>query len=194
MNKIIWLGALLSAGVAGTSYAQFAKKLIPDFVNIQYAGSTGWASVGMGYEMFNQRLRAGLQYGFVPPEKGGELHMVSASVFYRPASIRIGKQWHLNPLDLGVKGSYQFGKNYFFELPSRYPPNYYWWKPALRLHLATETSVRFDLPHNTAVRSVSAYMELNTNDLYLVSYVLNNNSLGLGNIVKAGVGIRVNFK
>jgi hypothetical protein len=193
MSKIKILIALLLAGGVQNVRAQFLRKLVPDFVSVQHAGSIGWMSVGTGYNLFKHRVRPGLQYGLVPPNKGGRLHIVTASVFVHPARIRLGKQWSFNPVDVGFKGSYQFGKDYFFDLPSRYPPNYYWWKPALRLHLATETSLEFKFPHNKRLRSVAAYLEINTNDLYLVSFVMNTRSLGILEVVKAGVGLRLNF-
>jgi hypothetical protein len=193
MTRKLLLTALLATGVAGHGHAQIAQKLAPDFANLQYAGSNGWIGAGIGYNLFRGRFRAGLQYGYVPPEKGGSLHLFSGSLFYRPLHIRINNNLSLNPFDIGVKGSYQFGKDYFFRLPARYPANYYWWKPAFRLHLATESSVTFKLSGKTGIRSLSTYIELNTNDLYLVSYFLNARSLTVGEVVKAGIGLRVNF-
>lgn len=187
------LTALLAMGVACASHAQFSRKLVPDFTHVQYAGSNGWMGIGAGYDLFRHHLRAGVQYGYVPPDKGGTLHLFSGAVFYRPVRVGAGKQFYINPLDVGFKVSYQLGNNYFFQLPSRYPPNYYWWKPALRLHLATESSLTYRLARTVGIKSVSAYLELNSNDLYLVSYALNPGSLGIGEVVKAGVGLRANF-
>lgn len=193
MKQILALAALLAMGAASPSYAQFARKLLPDFAQIQYAGSNGWMGVGAGYEFFNRHLRTNLQYGYVPPAKGGPLHLFSGSIFYQPVRINAGSRLQINPLDIGFKGSYQFGNDYFFKLPSRYPPNYYWWKPAFRMHLATETSLTFKLPAKTGIRTLSTYLEFNTNDLYLISYVLNRRSLGIGEVVKAGIGVRLGF-
>ncbi|ACT92574.1 hypothetical protein [Dyadobacter fermentans] len=193
MKQILVSAALLVTGAAGAAYAQSGQKLVPDFAQLQYAGSIGWMGVGAGYEFFNRRVRTHLQYGYVPPDKGGRLHLLSGAVFYQPVRIKAGARWEINPLDIGFKASYQFGNNYFFNLPSRYPPNYYWWKPALRMHLATESSITRKLRRNASIRSVSAYLEFNTNDLYLVSYVLNAGSLRVTEVVKAGLGIRVGF-
>jgi len=193
MQRLLLLAALFITGAASSSYAQFVKKLAPDFAQIQYAGSNGWMGLGAGYEFFNRHLRTHFQYGYVPPSKGGRLHLLSGAVFYQPARIKANNHLQINPLDIGLKGSYQFGNDYFFNLPSRYPPNYYWWKPALRLHLATESSLTFKLPANGGIRTLSAYLEFNTNDLYLVSYVLNAGSLRIGEVVKAGIGVRVGF-
>lgn len=193
MKRMLALAALLATGAASTSYAQFAKKLIPDFAQIQYAGSNGWMGLGAGYEFFHRRLRTNLQYGYVPPAKGGPLHLFSGAIFYQPVRIRSGSRFQINPLDFGFKGSYQFGNDYFFRLPSRYPPNYYWWRPAFRLHLATESSLTYKLRPNSGIRTLSTYLEFNTNDLYLVSYVLNAGSLGIREVVRAGIGVRLGF-
>ncbi|WP_342087384.1 hypothetical protein [Dyadobacter sp. OTU695] len=193
MKNTFALAALLATGAASTSHAQLARKLAPDFAQIQYAGSNGWVGVGAGHEFFNRHLRTNLQYGYVPPAKGGPLHLFSGSIFYQPVRIKVGNHLQVNPLDIGFKGSYQFGNDYFFRLPSRYPPNYYWWKPAFRLHLATESSLTYKLASNTGVRTLSIYLEFNTNDLYMVSYVLNAGSLRIGEVVKAGVGVRLGF-
>lgn len=193
MNKMLGLAALLATGAASTSYAQLAKKLAPDFAQIQYAGSNGWIGLGAGYEFFNRHLRTNFQYGYVPPAKGGPLHLFSGAVFYQPVRIRTGNRLQINPLDIGFKGSYQLGNDYFFKLPSRYPPNYYWWKPAFRLHLAIESSLTYKFAQNAGIRTLSAYLECNTNDLYLVSYVLNAGSLRVGDVVKTGIGVRLGF-
>jgi hypothetical protein len=193
MKRMLALAALLAAGADSNSYAQFVRKLAPDFAQIQYAGSNGWMGVGAGYEFFRRRLRTNFQYGYVPPAKGGRLHLFTGAVFYQPVRIKAGPDFRVNPLDFGFKGSYQFGSDYFFRLPSRYPPNYYWWKPAFRLHLATESSLTYKLPANTGIRTLSAYLEFNTNDLYLVSYVLNAGSLPMREVVKAGIGVRLGF-
>lgn len=193
MKRIFVMAALLATGAASTSFAQFAGKLAPDFAQIQYAGSNGWMGVGAGYEFFHRRLRTHFQYGYVPPAKGGPLHLFSGAVFYQPVRFQVRNRFQVNPLDFGFKGSYQFGNDYFFRLPSRYPPNYYWWKPAFRLHLATESSLTYKLPANSGLRTFSAYLEFNTNDLYLVSYFLNAGSLRIGEVVKAGIGVRLGF-
>lgn len=193
MIRIFLMAALLATGAARPGYAQSAEKLAPDFAQIQYAGSNGWMGLGVGYEFFNNRLRTQLQYGYVPPDKGGPLHLFSGAIFYQPVRIKLANRLQASLLNMGVKGSYQFGNDYFFKLPSRYPPNYYWWKPAFRLHLATECALTYKLLRNATIRSLSAYVELNSNDLYLVSYVLNAGSLRIREVVKAGIGVRVGF-
>lgn len=182
---------LLIGAAAPLCHAQSKKGAYPDHITAQYAGSTGWMSVGAGYDLFTQRARVGLQYGVVPEEKGGKLHILSASFFYKPYALNVSDRVSLNPLDPGLKISYHFGEQFYLNWPSRFPKGYYWWKSALRLHLATESSITYKLKSTAKVKYVTTYLQLNSNDLYMVSYILNARSLSLPDIVKAGIGVRL---
>lgn len=98
-----------------------------------------------------------------------------------------------HPLDIGIKSAYHFGDQFYLNWPERFPRGYYWWKSALRLHLATESSVTRELKNAGSIKAVTGYIELNTNDLYLVSYVLNPTVLAITDIIKIGCGIRIHF-
>ena len=187
------LTLLLIGATASLCHAQSTKNLLPDYITAQYAGSTGWISIGAGYNLFKQHVRVGVQYGFVPEEKGGKLQILSTSFFFKPYVLHASKNIDFNPLDIGVKASYHFGDKFYINWPARFPDGYYWWKSALRLHLATETSVTYKLKNAGRAKYVTAYLELNSSDLYLISYVLNFKSLSLPDIIKAGVGLRIGF-
>ncbi|TDE14811.1 hypothetical protein [Dyadobacter psychrotolerans] len=172
--------------------AQSNNPVFPDDVSLQYAGSNGWVSVGAGYNLFNDHFRVGMQYGFVPKHKGGDLHILSAALVYRPLRLKLSDNVSINPIDFGVKASYQFGENYYLKWPSKYPDGYYWWNSAIRLHLITESSLTVKLS-KSPFKSITGFVELNTNDLYMVSYVLNLKSLKPTEIIKTGVGVRLQF-
>ncbi|MCF2446778.1 hypothetical protein L0657_22670 [Dyadobacter sp. CY345] len=194
MNFKMWVVILLLTGSADrNSYAQVLKNLAPDYVGLQYAGSIGFISVGGGYDLFRQRVRAGLNYGYVPKEMGGNLHLLSTSLFYIPLKLKVSNTVTINPLDVGMKAVYHFGDQFYLNWPERFPRGYYWWKSALRLHLATESSVTHELKSTGRIKSVTGYIELNTNDLYLISYVLNPSSLSVTDIIKIGCGLRIHF-
>lgn len=89
--------------------------------------------------------------------------------------------------------SYHFGDQFYTKLPSRYPDEYYWWKSALRFHLATQTGLTWNLYEKHRIKSITGYVEFNTNELYLVSYFQNPGSLRLSEVVKAGMGVRMKF-
>lgn len=172
--------------------AQSFKPFLPDYASIQYAGSSGWLSAGAGYHLFHEHFRVGMQYGFVPRQRGGDLHIMSASLVYKPIRVVLSDKISINPIDFGIKASYQFGENYYLNWPSKYPDGYYWWNSAIRLHLITESSVNVNLRRGP-FKSVTGFVELNTNDLYMISYILNLKSLKPTEIIKTGIGLRLQF-
>lgn len=174
-------------------YAQSNNTLLPDYVSLQYAGSTGWLSVGTGYHLFKDHFRVGMQYGYVPKNRGGDLHILTAALLYKPVKVNLSNKVSINPIDFGLKASYQFGENYSLKWPSKYPDGYYWWSSALRLHLVTESSITIKLASPKLFKSITGFVELNSNDLYMISYVLNMKSLKLTEVVKTGVGVRLHF-
>lgn len=194
MKTAFWIFIVLFTGaIAPSCHSQHRKDYIPDYIAVQYAGSTGWMGIGAGYDILKQHARVGIQYGFVPEEKGGKLHILSNSFFFKPFVLHSAGRVDFNPLDVGVKTSYHFGDQFYLNWPSRFPDGYYWWKSALRIHLATETSLTFKLKNTGRAKSVTTYLELNSSDLYMISYVQNFRSLSIPDIVKAGVGLRVGF-
>jgi hypothetical protein len=190
-NILVALGMLCCS--TGVAIAQSRHTLLPDYVNIQHAGSVGWLSVGIDYDLFKGKGRLGGRFGTVPKSLGGPLQLVSTSLFYVPLTVPLSSRLVLNPVDVGFKMSYHFGEQFYTALPSRYPEGYYWWKSALRFHLATQTALTWKLRDPNKIKSVTGYVELNTNELYLVSYIQNARTLRPSEIIKAGIGVRLKF-
>jgi hypothetical protein len=173
--------------------AQQKSQAIPDFVVTQYAGSIGYASVGLGYDI-THKTRASLHYGFVPETKGGNLHILSTKFMYSPQVIELNENIQLNPFDFGIMTTYHFGKKFHDRWPSRYPEGYYWWTSSIRFHLITESSFTYSIPKSKSFfKSVTGYIEFNINDLYIVSLAQNPNSVSLFDMVNAGIGVRLRF-
>lgn len=187
------IGGFLIGLVVGIqiSYGQ-GSDLFPDFVTIQYAGSIGYKSLGVGYEL-KDRARVSAHYGFVPASRGGILHIVTGKYLFTPITIEQSSKLNIQPLNVGAMITYHFGENFYTLWPSdRYPKGYYWWPSSLRLHLLLESAVTYHL-NDSFFKSVSGYIEFNTNDLYVVSYALNVKSINFFDIVKSGVGVRLRF-
>ncbi len=183
---------------SGKVFSQFPEILIPKDIIVQHAGSIGYFSVGAGYHLFkNKRGNLDFNYGFVPENKGGALHIVSAKFAYRPFEIKL-KDWaKLYPLNPGAFVSYHYGKEFdFYWDKSQYDEGYYWWSSAIRPHISFSNEIKLDskkLFGSSKIKSLSIYSEFNTNDLYMVSHVLNTKDLSLTDIFKLGVGIRAGF-
>lgn len=178
--------------------AQFPQGLIPKSALSQYAGSIGFFSAGVGYELFkNERGSLDFMYGFVPKNRGGRLHIATVKFAYRPFEVRLNDWAKLYPVNPGAFLSYHFGPRFDFQWDKdTYEKGYYWWSTALRPHISLGTEVKIDtrkVAPALKIKSLSLYSEFNTNELYLVSYYQNAGTLSVTDIFKLGFGLRVAF-
>ena len=166
--------------------------LRPDFLALQHAGSIGYLSAGLGYDVYQSRARLSFHYGNVPENLGGDLDIFTGKFLCVPAVIRASEQVIIHPIDVGVMVSYHTGDNFKSNVPDYFSKNYYWWHTNLRFHVAIEQSVNIYF-HERRIHRISGYIEFNLNDLYVVSYVTNSSTVGLDELVKAGIGTRIWF-
>ena len=178
--------------------AQSFKFLVPDEAIVQYAGSIGYVSAGAGYEIFgNKRGNLSFHYGYVPESKGGELHITTVKLSYKPWLVRLKEWGKLYPFNPGFFASYTFHKDLSLFFPSgQYPGDYYYWSEAIRPHLSVSTELEVKPPgplKNTGIRALGFYVEANTNDFYLINYLQNVPALQLVDIFQLGIGLRAKF-
>jgi hypothetical protein len=167
---------------------------VPDFGVVQYAGSIGYFSAGMGYNVFKSKGRFSAHYGFVPANQGGQLQVLSSKLIFVPVRLTIWNRVRMNPFDIGLMASYHYGNKMETRWPEGvHPKGYYWWHPALRGHLVMESSVTYEFKKGQRFTSVTGYVEFNTNELYFLSFVQNIHSVNVTDIVKVGTGVRLNF-
>lgn len=195
-KKLIFSFALILGLLASSAYAQssFFKRLKPDQLNIQYAGSIGYFSGGIGYNLFNEKAALSFHYGYVPKSKGGWMSIFTAKFEYKPFEIKIKDKFIIHPINPVFFPSYTSGDNFDYQFKrSQYREGYYFWSSALRLHLGAGTEVKILNLNNAAFRSISVYAEANTNDLYAISWFENRTSALFYEMFKLGYGVRVNF-
>ena len=167
-------------------------RFAPDFAVAQYAGSIGFFSVGAGYDVFGKH-ELSIHYGYVPENRGGRLNILASKLVFNTYSFNLSERVRVHPLNVGAMLSYHFGSQFRSHWPGhRYPDGYYWWKTSLKAHLLTQSSVTVSF-RDRHIRSMAVFVELNTNELYLISLVQNRHSLRLADIVKVGCGVRANF-
>ena len=186
----------LSVGAQDTT-STWGKELIPDFATAQFAGSMGTFSAGFGYEIIGGKALLSFHYGNVPESVGGPLNIGTARFQWRPWEVELSDEFLYRPLVPVFFTTYHFDDEFYLSWPNdRYPAGYYWWTSALRFHIGVRSEMEFDIfgPKNsTLVENFSAFVEANTNDLYIYSYFPNNQSIGFFEIWKLGAGIRVNL-
>jgi hypothetical protein len=198
IKTLICIMVILALGAGSSAQAQFANFLIPKDVTIQHAGSIGFMSAGFGYPVFkNKRGHLDFNYGFVPEKRGGELHVLSAKFNYRPWEIQLTDGIKFYPANPGFFVSYHLGPQFdLYWDKDTYEDGYYWWSTALRPHLSLSTEVKLDTQKflkTDKIKGISIYSEVNTNELYMVSYFQNVGALSITDIFKFGIGLRVHL-
>ena len=172
----------------------FVKAIIPDQANLQYAGSIGYVSIGMGYNLFKEKAALSFHYGYVPEVKGGELHITAVKFEYKPWAIRIKDKVVFHPINPVIFLSYTMGKNFGLSFDrNQYAKGYYFWSPALREHLGISSELKIMGDRSSRVKAISLYTEANTNDLYMISWFENRTSTPIYEIFHLGFGIRMYF-
>jgi len=174
------------------------KFLIPKSAIVQRAGSIGYNSFGVGYNLFkNKKGSLDLAWGYVPKSKGGRQDIFAAKFAYRPLSIKLSDFAVLNLANPGLFVTHHPGGKFHTTLnKDQYPAGYYWWSSAVRFHISASTEIKINAPKmllKTGVEQVALYGELNTNELYAVSWFKNRENLPLLDIFKLGFGLKVYF-
>ena len=174
------------------------KFLIPRTAMIQRAGSIGYNSFGVGYNLFgNKKGSLDLAWGYVPKSKGGRQDIFAAKFAYRPINIKLENLGVWSVVNPGLFVSHHPGGKFHTTLnKDQYPAGYYWWSSAVRIHISASTELKINTPKSlekTGVDQIGLYGEFNTNELYAVSWFKNRQHLPLRDIFKLGFGIKAYF-
>lgn len=178
------------------SFAQnkFLKTIKPDHVNLQYAGSIGFLSLGAGYDLFKEKAELSFHVGYVPENLGGDLTMVAIKFHYKPFNIPVGDKILIKPFNPVFFPSYTIGENFDFQFEApQYRKGYYFWSSALRLHLGASTEIKLLSKPDSKIKDLSIYAEANTNDLYAISWFRNRTSSPFYKMFRLGYGVKVHF-
>lgn len=169
-------------------------ELIPTQVIMQYAGNMGFMSVGVGWDYGNHnQWETHLLFGYLPKADSdrGKLTMTLKQTFL-PWSFSFGKGWMLEPLSCGIYFNTVFGSEFWGNQPSRYPDKYY--EPLnteVRINAFLGQRITLNIPENKRkfVKSVSAFYEVSTCDLYLRLAVMER-KVSVWDILGLSVGVK----
>lgn len=168
--------------------------LIPKQSKLQYAGSMGFLSGGVGwYYGKKNQWETDIYLGFIPRLHNRETHMTATlKQTYTPWRLSISDRWRFEPLTTGVYINKIFGENLWSKLPEKYPQNYYFWTLTTRLNVFAGQALVLDSNRQRSGREFAFFYELSTNDLYLISAV-GNKTIGLTEILGLSLGFRYRF-
>ena len=118
---------------------------------------------------------AELLVGFLPRHYGNEFRLTfTLKESFEPWSIRCCPWLAVEPLTCGAYVTTITGEEFWGSRePKRYPTHYYNFASRLRLNVFLGQQVSF-YTRNDVLRQVSAYYELSTNEIYLLSRATNS--------------------
>lgn len=166
----------------------------PRHVVVQTGGGLGMIAAGAGYSL-KDRLDLDVLAGYVPKKYGGStLSIFSAKLLYSPWTLPLSQKVSLKPLSVGGYFSYTRG-NLNDEKPGQYYKGYYWFSTNKRVGPLLGSRLSYALPPTATgrARNLSAYYELGSNDLYLISYVQNTKGLSPADILTLSLGLKLDI-
>lgn len=103
------------------------SKLIPSHSTLQYAGSIGLISAGIGWHYGkNAHWETDLLVGFLPKYHSRSAHATfTVKERYIPWRCHVHPQWTIEPLTAGAFFNTISGEDFWRHQPSRYPKKYY---------------------------------------------------------------------
>lgn len=157
-------------------YRQRWQSMIPTQSVIQFAGNMGLLSFGVGWEYGrHKQWETHLLFGFLPRYGSDRPKMtMTLKENFIPWSIYIRRGWAVEPLAVGVYFNTVFGPEFWRSQPTRYPDSYYpFLSTKVRVNVFAGQRLELELPSNRRkfVKSVTAFYELSTCDLYLRALV-----------------------
>lgn len=175
-------------------YQSLWQKLIPRQSVMQFAGSIGLMSWGLGWHYGHRdSWETEILVGFVP-----KYHSDCAKATFTlkerfvPWHLRVSSRWTVEPLTTGLFFNTIFGEDFWANQPSRYPKKYYGFSTKVRTHVFIGQRFCYRIPsrHRIWNKSASFYYELSTCDLYVASAATNRN-VRLGDILSLSFGVRM---
>ena len=151
------------------------NRLIPKYQNIQYAGSMGFLSLGVGWDYGREKQwETEIMFGLVPRFSSNKAKVTfTLKQNYAPWELPLGGKWWLEPLVTGLYMNTVLSDDFWVKEPEKYPNNYYKFSTRVRFHVFVGQRIAIDLGPHSPFRRVTAFYELSTCDLYVISSATN---------------------
>lgn len=168
------------------------ERIIPTHLKLQFAGGIGMISGGFGWDYGKLcRWETDLYFGYLP--KGHADHdMVTFTLKqnYIPWSISCGDRVAVEPFYCGIYLNTVFGPEFWVKEPDRYPHGYYTFSTKVRSHIFMGQRLVIYVNGKGWVKNLTAYYEVSTCDLYLIS-ALTNRYLSASDVISFSFGLKM---
>jgi hypothetical protein len=187
---------LLAAALCGAPLARanaVASALAPDYLDLQFAGYTGWLTVGAGYSFAEGRVETEVMYGYVPNFVSRvPVHTFAQKTTLAPIRLPVGRSLVFYPLHAGYTASFVPGDAFFLFIPDRYPRKDYYWPTSLHLALFVGGKIRHSFSSPGYLRAAALYAQAGTLTHYLKS-LTHNEVVQLDDVISLTLGLQAYF-
>ncbi|MFV0417396.1 MAG: hypothetical protein ACK5KT_01525 [Dysgonomonas sp.] len=168
-------------------------KLIPTHQKIQYAGGMGLLSVGIGWDYGkNNQWETDVFLGYLPKytTKRSKITFTLKQNFI-PWKKMLSSKFSIDPLACGLYVNTIFDGDFWVHEPDKYPNGYYSFSTKMRFNIYLGQRVTFHIPPQKRffTKNVTAFYEISTNDLYMVS-AFTNSSLKPTDYLRLSFGLK----
>jgi len=182
---------IISCLFCGLCEASKKHWYIPDYAKIQFAGNSGFLSVGTGYLCFGEKLQLDLFYGYVPSFIGGvDIHTISQKNSFTLKTYKLSDNSTVSPI-AGFGVNIALDSKYSTLFTSQYP-KYYYWTTATHLIFFVGAKLHNQIPRKTGANGIDIYFELGTIDLYLVDF-FKSDYVDIIDILNISIGMTFHF-
>lgn len=159
-------------------YRDMWESLMPTYSKLQYAGGMGLYNIGLGWAYGkNKRWETDVFFGFIPRYSSDRSKItMTLKQNFIPWKKPIGKTFVLEPLTCSLYFNTVFSDEFWTQEPDRYPKGYYNFSTRVRTHISVGQRLCFNIPDEKRIfsRSITAFYEIGTCDLYVVSAFTNH--------------------
>ena len=161
-----------------SQYQDLWTSLMPTYTKVQYAGGMGLVSCGFGWSYGkNKQWETDAFLGFIPRYSSDQSKItMTLKQNFIPWRMKLNETWTFEPLECGIYFNTVFSDEFWTQEPDRYPKGYYNFSTRLRTHIFIGQRLCFNIPDKKRFlsRSVTAFYEISSCDLYVVSAFTNH--------------------
>lgn len=174
------------------NYQNFWYSLIPQYTKIQFVGGMGLMNLGIGWSYGkHEQWETDLMFGFIPKYSSDKTKItMTLKQNYIPWRKELNKIITFEPLECGLYFNTVFSDEFWTKEPDRYPKGYYGFSTRIRTHIFLGQRWKFNIPGNKRFfsKSITAFYEISSCDLYIVSAF--TNKLALDDFLRLSFGLK----
>jgi hypothetical protein len=176
MKLLIFEILFMFLAISGAMARDYKNKLVPDHSKLQYAGSMGLVSGGVGWNYGNKdNWETDFMIGYIPKYTTDKAKVcITLKENYIPWKKQLkNSAFFLEPLTSSIYVNTVSGEEFWTKEPDKYPNPYYKFSTKMRFNISIGQRIIYKTPAHTktGIKSATAFYEVSSNDLYIISAI-----------------------